>query len=105
MSSSSGVDSRGAGDARAPPEFEGSEKGRSLISAIRSLAITASTPGFEKLSTALPLNSHVHGPLDVCSCIHGLFDGLGCVHGRSQPFDLHGPVQTPLAESRTLFTS
>ena len=49
----SGVDSGGAGGARAPPEFEGSEKGRSLISAYRSLAITASTSGFEKLSTAL----------------------------------------------------
>ena len=35
------VDSRGA---RAPPEFEGSEKGRSLISAYRSLAITTNTP-------------------------------------------------------------
>ena len=34
-------------------EFEGSEKGRSLISAYRRLAITASTSGFEKLSTAL----------------------------------------------------
>ena len=49
----SGVDSGGAGGARALPEFEGSEKGRSLISAFRSLAITASTPGFQKLSTAL----------------------------------------------------
>ena len=39
----------GAGGARAPPEFEGSEKGRSLISAYQSLAITASTSGFEKL--------------------------------------------------------
>ena len=38
------------------PEFEGSEKGRSLISAFRSLAITASTPGFKKLSTALTSN-------------------------------------------------
>ena len=46
----SGVDSGGA---RIPPEFEGSEKGQSLISALRSLAITASTHGFEKLSTAL----------------------------------------------------
>ena len=40
----SGVDSRGAGGARAPQEFEGSEKGQSLISAFWSLAITASTP-------------------------------------------------------------
>ena len=39
--------------ARAPPEFGGSQKGQSLISAYRSLAITASTSGFEKLSTAL----------------------------------------------------
>ena len=48
-----GVDVLKAGGARTPPEFEGSEKGQSLISAFRSLAITASTPGFEKLSTAL----------------------------------------------------
>ena len=47
------VDSRGAGGARASPEFGGSEKGRSLISAYRSLAITTNTPGFKKLSTAL----------------------------------------------------
>ena len=47
------VDIGGAGGARAPPEFEGSEKGQSLISAYRSLAITASTSGFEKLSMAL----------------------------------------------------
>ena len=49
----SGVDSRGAGTARAPPEFGCSKKGHSLISAYRSLAITASTSGFEKLSMAL----------------------------------------------------
>ena len=49
----SGVDIGGAWGARAPPEFGGSEKGQSLISAYRSLAITASTSGFEKLSTAL----------------------------------------------------
>ena len=49
----SAVDSGGAGGARAPPEFGGSEKGRSLISAYRSLAITTDTPGFKKLSTAL----------------------------------------------------
>ena len=48
----SGVDSRGA---RAPPEFEGSEKGRSLISAYQSLAITTNTPVFKKLSAALSL--------------------------------------------------
>ena len=43
----------GAGGARAPPEFGGSQKGRSLISAYQSLAITTNTPGFEKLNTAL----------------------------------------------------
>ena len=45
----------GAGGARAPPEFGGSGKGRSLISAFWSLAITTNTPGFEKLNTALPV--------------------------------------------------
>jgi len=49
----SAVVSGGAGGARAPPEFGGSGKGRSLISAYRSLAITTNTPGFKKLSTAL----------------------------------------------------
>ena len=53
-SPSSSVDSRGAECARAPPEYWGSLKGRSLISAYRSLAITASISGFEKLSTVLP---------------------------------------------------
>ena len=48
-----GVDSGGAWGARVPPEFMGSEKEQSLIYAYRSLAITASTSGFEKLSTAL----------------------------------------------------
>ena len=43
----------GAGAAKAPPEFWGSEKGQSLISAYWSLAITTKTPGFKKLSTAL----------------------------------------------------
>ena len=43
---SSAVYSGGAGDARAPPEVGGSEKGQSLISAYRSLAITTNTPGF-----------------------------------------------------------
>ena len=47
------VDSGGAGGARAPPKFGGSEKGRSLISAYQSLSITTNTPGFEKLNTAL----------------------------------------------------
>ena len=49
----SGVDSGGTGGARAPPEFGDSEKGRNLISAYQSLAITTNTPGFEKLNTAL----------------------------------------------------
>ena len=53
----SAVFSRGAGGARAPPEFGGSEKGRSLISAYHSLAITTNTPGFKKLSTVLSLCS------------------------------------------------
>ena len=47
------IDNVGAGGARAPPEFGGSERGQSLISAYRRLAITASTSGFEKLSTVL----------------------------------------------------
>ena len=49
----SAVFSGGAGGARAPPEFRGSQKGQSLISAYQSLAITTNTPGFEKLNTAL----------------------------------------------------
>ena len=49
----SAIDIGGAGGARAPPEFGGSEKGQSLISAYRCLSITASTSGFEKLSRAL----------------------------------------------------
>ena len=49
----SAVFSGGAGGARAPPEFGGSRKGQSLISAYQSLAITMNTPGFEKLNTAL----------------------------------------------------
>ena len=53
----SGVFSGGAGGARAPPEFGGSQKGRSLISAYQSLAITTNTPGFEKLNTALYLDT------------------------------------------------
>ena len=52
----SAVFSGGAGGARAPPEFGASEKGRSLISAYRSLALTTNTPGFKKLYTALPLS-------------------------------------------------
>ena len=53
MPSFSGVDKGGVGGARGPLDFGGSKKGQSLISAYRSLAITASTSGFEKLSTAL----------------------------------------------------
>ena len=53
MANISGVESRGAGGALAPPGFGASLKGQSLISACRSLAITASTSGFEKLSMAL----------------------------------------------------
>ena len=48
-----GVDSRGAGGARALPKWGGSKKGQSLISAYQSLPITASTSGFEKLSMVL----------------------------------------------------
>ena len=44
MAFGSAVDSGGAGGARAPPEFGGSEKGRSLISAHQSLAITVIQP-------------------------------------------------------------
>ena len=46
----SAVDRRGAGGALVPPEFWGSEK-RTEIEIDES--ITKSTPGFEKLSTAL----------------------------------------------------
>ena len=49
------VDSGGAGGARAPSEFGGSEKGRSLISAYRSLAITTNTSGSKKISKSLEL--------------------------------------------------
>ena len=51
----SAVFSGGAGGARAPPEFGGSQKGQSQISAYQSLAITTNTPRFEKLNTALPV--------------------------------------------------
>ena len=40
-----------------PLEFGGSENGRSLISAYRSLAIITNTPGFKKLSMALSLDA------------------------------------------------
>ena len=60
MPFTSAVDSGGAGGARAPPEFGGSEKGQSLISAYRSLAIAASTSGFEKLSIVGADWSEVH---------------------------------------------
>ena len=45
--STSGVVSGGTGVARALPEYGGLEKGKSLISGYWSLAITASTSGFE----------------------------------------------------------
>ena len=50
---SSAVDSGGAGGARIPPGFEGSEMRQSLISAYRSLAFTTNTHGFKKLYTVL----------------------------------------------------
>ena len=72
-----GVYRRGAGGARAPPEFGGSEKGRSLISAYRSLAVTASTSGFEKLFTALLDQStyklHWNGEFRSHICITNVF--------------------------------
>ena len=49
----------GAGGARAPPEFGVSQKGRSLISADHSLAISTNTPGFEKLNTALIIDTSI----------------------------------------------
>ena len=52
-----GVDSGGAGGARAPLEFQGSEKRPRLISVYQCLAITASNFGFEKIFTALILNA------------------------------------------------
>ena len=53
----SAVNSGGAGGARAPSEFGGSEKGQSLVFAYQNLAITTNTPGFEKLNTALSSHS------------------------------------------------
>ena len=50
---SSAADSGGAGGAKAPWEVGCSEKGRSLISAYWSLAITTNTPRFKKLSMEL----------------------------------------------------
>ena len=70
----SDVDSGGAGGA--PPEFGGSEKGWSLIFAFWSLAITTNTPGFKKLSTALPLIDFnkvatvYYGQLFILLCIY-----------------------------------
>jgi hypothetical protein len=48
-----GIDSGGTVGARANPRFGGSLKGQSLISTYLSLAIKASTSGFEKLSMVL----------------------------------------------------
>ena len=53
--------SGGACGARAPPEFGGSQKGRSRISALKRFAITMNTLRFEKLNTALHPNSNVNG--------------------------------------------
>ena len=50
MTADSGVDSEGAGGARAPPEFGGSEK---RIEREIGESIRTSTPGFEKLCTVL----------------------------------------------------
>ena len=55
---SSGMDSGGAGGARTPSEFWGSEKGQIMISAYRSLVITSSTSVFEKPSTMLESGPH-----------------------------------------------
>ena len=52
----SAIDIWGVRGVRALPEFGGSEKGQSLISAYWSLAITTNTPGFKKLPTALQAN-------------------------------------------------
>ena len=49
----SGVDSGGAGGVGAHTGFGGLEKVQSLISAYRTLAISASNPRFEKLSAVL----------------------------------------------------
>ena len=53
ISDSRSIDIGGAGGARVPPEFGCSEKGQSLISAYRSLAITTNTAGFKRLSMSL----------------------------------------------------
>ena len=65
-STTSAVFSGGAGGARAPPEFGGSQKGQSLISAYQSLAITTNTPGFEKLNTALAARWRHSTLLPIC---------------------------------------
>ena len=51
--SPSAIFSGGAGVARAPPEFGGSGKGRSLIAAYRSLAFSTNTPRFKMLNTVM----------------------------------------------------
>ena len=57
----SAVDSGVAGGCQSTqPEFGGSEKGQSLISAYWSLAITTNTPGFKKLSTVLSVEQFFH---------------------------------------------
>ena len=68
----SAVFSGGARGARAAPEFGGSQKGQSLISAYQSLAITTNTPGFEKLNTALNADQspRTHKDLDLKAMRH-----------------------------------
>ena len=62
--------------ARAPPEFRGSQKGRSLISAYQSLAITTNTPGFEKLNTVLQT---------ILRFLFSLRNSIRLVRGDSEP--------------------
>ena len=90
----SAVFSGGAGGARAPPEFGGSEKGRSLISAYQSLAITTNTPGFKKLSTALTYHTylfvfHILGGMGGCEYKAERMEALAdLIKSRSPYFDL-----------------
>ena len=72
MSNHSAVFSGGAGGARAPPEFGGSGKGRSLISAFWSLAISTNTHRFKKLNMALLSDNYpiTPYPLKFCALSH-----------------------------------
>ena len=74
----SAVFSGGAGGARAPLEFGGSEKGGSLISAYRSLAITMNTPGFKKLYTALILSTEGAQDSEFCLFFGRIQDAIIC---------------------------